>query len=224
MIAAIRERFTAEKSTADEGFGMAELAVYAVLSLVVLTIVASLFNAALDTRTQVTDLTQAAGVGQLIATSVEEGVRNANGPLGATDNIQKRGIKVDLTTATGQLLRARVAVGAQDGSIVWRCQAWFFSPVTGSVYSTTSDTLIADPVGFTQTGGVHTPTAGTNSWTVIGSGVQTDSKHPIFFGENNSGVVLYFNVVTTGEPLLLIPTTVVPRSLAAGGTGPDQCY
>ncbi len=202
---------------------MAELAVYAALSVVILTIVASLFKSSLDTRTQVTDMSTAAGVGQLIATSVAEGVRNANGPLGATDDDQKRGIKAELMTATGQLLRARVAVGAQNGSIVWRCQAWFFSPVTSSVYSTSSDQLIVDPVGFTQSGGVHAPTAGTNSWALVGSGVQL-ADVPVFFGANAQGVALHFNVATTEDPLLLIPTMVVPRSLAAGGTGPDTCF
>ena len=90
MITAFRRRITTLRAEPEGGFGMAELAIYAALSVVILTIVASLFKSSLDTRTQVTDMSTAAGVGQLIATSVAEGVRNANGPLGATDDDRRR--------------------------------------------------------------------------------------------------------------------------------------
>jgi hypothetical protein len=214
----------AERRASDEGFGMAELGIYAALSVVILTILATLFISSLRIREQVTDLTTAAGVGQVIASSVEEGVRNASGPLGAPDTEQQRGIKTEEQTLRGQLMRARVAVGAQDGSIVWQCQAWYFSLDTKSVYSATSDELIEDPVGFSEEGGVHEAEAGDGNWALLGSGVQLAPQTDVFFGADQDNVVLRFEVVADNERLILIPSTVVRRSGAAGGIGPDQCY
>lgn len=213
-----------ERKPNDEGFGLAELGIYASLSVIVLTILGTMFISTLRIRDQVTDLTTAAGVGQLIATSVEEGVRNSAGALGSTTAEEKLGIQSGLMTTRGQLMRARVAVGATDGTIEWRCQAWFFSLDTHSVYSTSSDEMIEDPIGFSDVGGVHAPEAGDEAWTLLGSGIYLTEDTALFFGSDDDHVILSFEVVADNESLILIPSTVVPRDGAAGGNGPDACY
>jgi Tfp pilus assembly protein PilW len=209
----------------DTGFGLAELAIYATLSVTVLTIVASIFFTTLNTRTQVTDLTRATGVGQLIASSVEEGVRNASGPSSTSDPIQKAGIKAELPTTHGQLLRARVAVGASNASIVWRCQAWFYSSDTGAVYSAVNAAgAIVDPVSFSVVDGSHVASSGTDNWQLLGDGIALPDGVTAFFGAGSDRVVLRFEVTAQEVSLVLIPSTVVKRTLAAGGTGPSACY
>ena len=221
-----------ERLRADDGFGLAELGIYAALSVVVLTICGSIFISTLKVRTQVVELTDAVSIGQLIATSVEEGVRNASGPPGATDATQRLGVKSEPATSFGQLLRARVAVGTDAGTVVWQCQAWFYSIDTRAVYASTNTTgLIDDPVSFSVVGGSHEASAGDDDWTLLGDGITFTEGHPQIFGTSTSGsqagqanVVLYFEVTKDGTSLVLIPTTVVNRKLEAGGTGPTTCY
>lgn len=227
MIRRIRERLAA-----DDGFGLAELGVYAVLSVIVLGIVGSVLITSIKTRIQVVEMTEAVGVGQLIANSVEEGVRNASGPPGAIDAQQRVGIQAGVVTADGQLLRARVAIGAIEGTVVWQCQAWFYSSTTEAVYAATNKTTsIADPVSFSVVNGIHTAQQGSDQWILLGEGVQiADAEHPLIFGSKSAGtgdqkaIILYFKVARSGTQLVFIPTTVVNRKLEAGGTGPTTCY
>lgn len=214
----------------DAGFSLAELGVYAVLAVTILLIVSSILINAFNTREQVTDLTDAVSVGQLIANSIEEGVRNASGPPGTVDAVQRLGVKSETVTATGQLLRARVAVGASGGTVEWQCQAWFYSPDTEAVYAATNATqAVTDPVSFSVIDAVHTPAVGSDNWVLLGEGIKLEVDHPAIFGTNTSSgtqarVVLYFEVVRDDVSLVLIPTTVVNRKLEAAGTGPSVCY
>lgn len=214
----------------DSGVSLAELMVYAVLSVVILLIVSNIMISSFRTRDKVTDLTTATSVGQLIANSVEEGVRNAAGPPGSTDALQKVGVKAEPVTATGQLLRARVAVGASAGTVAWQCQAWFYSFDTESVYATTNTAdVVVDPVSFSLVNGNHIAAAGSDTWILLGEGITLDADHSQFFGTSSSSptqakVQLYFRVTLNNTELVLIPTTVVNRKLEASGTGPSSCY
>jgi hypothetical protein len=209
----------------DAGFGLAELIVYAALAVVVLTLGGSMLISALSTRSQVTTLSEATSIGQLISGSIQEGVRNASGPPGTTDPEQRAGIKAEVTTARGQLLRARVAVGSANGTVVWRCQAWYFSSQTEAVYSAVNATeAVADPGGFAVVNGRHSPAAGADEWLLLGEGVRLAPDASAFFGAGNDRVVLRFMIVDDDVSLVLIPTTVVKRTLEAGGTGPTTCY
>jgi hypothetical protein len=215
----------------DEGFGLAELMVYSLLSILVITITGSLLIATITSQAAVESLTTASNEGQLIASSVEEGVRNASSSLSEVDLDYITGIRAEVPDTSGQLLRARVAVGAENGEIVWRCQAWYFSPETRAVYSAVDgDGVIDSPEGFTVVNGDHIPNAGDARWTLLGEGVvRTDAGSP-FFGYSGNRVVLNFKMtrqnLMTGDnvELVLIPSTVVKRELAAGGAGPDRCY
>lgn len=225
MMRAIRARL----APSDEGFSMVELLVYAMLSVVILSITGGMLIMSISTRIQVTDISQMSSTGQLIALSVQEGVRNASGPLTATTPEEQLGLSVGEMTATGQLMRARVAVGAVDGAIEWRCQAWFYSPETKAVYSAVDETgIIDDPVGFTETGNVHSPTAGSARWTLLGEGVEL-ADTLLFFGvgtgDDGESITLRFAMTNDEDVrLVLIPSTIIKRSLVAEGTGPDACY
>jgi hypothetical protein len=211
--------------TNDEGFGLAELGIYAVLSVTVLTIVASVFFTSLNTRTQVTNLNRATSVGQLIATSIEEGVRNASGPTSTSDPVQRNGIKNDPPTEFGQLLRARVAVGASNATIVWRCQAWFYSSDTNAVYAAVNDSgPVDDPISFSVVDGTHVASAGDDHWQLLGEGIGLPESTNAFFGSGSDSIILRFSVTADDVSLVLIPSTVVKRVVAASGTGPDACY
>jgi hypothetical protein len=209
----------------DAGFGLAELIIYSALAVVVLALGGSMLISSLTTRTQVTTLSEATSVGQLISGSIQEGVRNASGPPGTTDLEQRAGIKAEVTTARGQLLRARVAIGSTNGAVRWRCQAWYFSSETHAVYSAVNATgAVADPGGFGVVNGRHSPATGAENWLLIGEGVRLAPDASAFFGAGNDRVVLRFMIVDEDVSLVLIPTTVVKRTLEAGGTGPTTCY
>lgn len=210
---------------------LAELLIYTMLSLVVLAIGVGMFVGTASARTQVMSLTSAATSGELISRSIEEGVRNAGGKLGELDPVLAVGIKAepvtfasDGVTADSQLMRARVAVGSSDGSVVWQCRAWFYSGTAGAVFTTTNATgAVADPGNFTQSDGHYTAADGSN-WLLLGEGVTLPAGAAAFFGAGNSRVILRFQITQNDVSLVLIPNTVVQRSITANGTGPDTCY
>ena len=211
----------------DSGLGLIELLIYCMLLGVILAVTGGILISSLSAQRQVTGLTETADVGQLISRSVEEGVRNASGPLGATDPDQIIGIRAEPMTSAGQLLRARVAVGSAGGVVVWECQAWFYSPETESFYwATDTSNAVADPGGFSiQSGSAeHVADFGDASWILLGSGVELPAGSASFFGTAESQVTLRFTVKSEDVSLVLIPNTVVSRKPVVGGSGPTSCF
>jgi len=209
----------------DRGFSLAELIFASAFSIVIMLIVGGILVGAMNANKQVGSLTHAASTGQLIARSVESGVRNAAGPLGSTDPDQAAGMKAETVTANGQLFRARVAIGAAAGTVVWQCQAWFYSSTTGGVYWATSNAgAIADPVSFTVINGAGVAQVAGTNWKLLGDGVSMPTGVSAFFGAANKKVVLRFNVASENVSLVLIPSTVVQRTLHIAGTGPTACF
>lgn len=213
----------------QEGFSLVELLIYTLFIGVIFALAGGMLISAVSAQGQVTGYTEAADAGQLIARSVEEGVRNASGPAGEEDPNRIGGILAEpmLADQAGQLLRARVAVGANDGTVVWECQAWFYSAVTQSVYfARDADGAIADPGQFSvAANGAHVPDNAGASWLLLGSGVTLPADAPEFFGTAGGGrVVLRFEVARDNVSLVLIPNTVVARKPTLGGNGPDSCY
>ncbi|MET4638620.1 hypothetical protein [Mycetocola sp. 2940] len=199
-------------SDRESGMSLVELLVYSVLSIVVLTLVGSVLTAALRSEQQVRSLSEATSLGQLVSRSVEEGIRNASSidPPNESD-------------VNGELLRARVAIGASAGAVKWECQAWYFAPSTGSFYSARDDSgAIAAPTSLND--------LKSSPWTFLGKGIHRADGESAFFGwvgetAGNSGrVVLRFKVSSKGTDLVLIPNTVVRRLPATGGTGPATCF
>lgn len=219
-------RAALERVRRDEGMGLVELLIYSSLLVVIFTVAGGILISSIQAETQVRGLTETSNTGQLISRSVEEGVRNASGPLGELDPVQAKGILAEVMTTEGQLMRARVAVGAADGNITWECQAWFYSTTTTGFYTArNSSAAVADPTGFdVAANGAHEPRAGSDRWLLIGEGVRLEDGASTFFGAGDDSVILRFEVASENVSLVLIPNTVVQRKLAAGGTGPTVCY
>lgn len=216
---------TAPNSRDDSGLSLIELLVYCMLLGVILAVTGGILISSLSAQQQVTGLTETADVGQLISRSVEEGVRNASGPLGATDPDQIIGIRAEPMTSDGQLLRARVAVGATGGVVTWECQAWFYSPETESFYwARDASGAISNPGGFSVDAGQHVADDGDDAWILVGSGVELPTGSSTFFGTAESQVTLRFTVKAEDVSLVLIPNTVVSRKPVVGGTGPTACF
>lgn len=213
---------------ADAGINLVELLLYSFFLTAIFAVSGGLLISAISAQNQVTGFTEAADKGQLIARSIEEGVRNASGPAGAASPDEIDGIRAEAMTASpvGQLLRARVAVGAVDATVQWECQAWYYSGETGAVYFTRSSTgAIADPGNFSVVGGEHVPNAGSARWLLLGDGITLPADAPEFFGTSGQGrVVLKFEVASDDVSLVLIPNTVVTRKSTIGGTGPTACF
>jgi hypothetical protein len=220
MLQRLRDRLHSD----DSGISLVELIIYVALSVVILLICTTLFMSSLSARTQVTSYNNASSVGSLVAASVSEGVRNAQGPLGSSGQ-QLIGIQAEPMTSTGQLLRARVAIGATNGIVTWRCQAWFYSVVTKSMYSANSTSgAIPDPVSFQVSNGVHTPTVGSTHWALVGTGLDLPTGASQFFSTQGPTVTLKFQVSANGRDLLLVPSTIVKHTIGASGTGPTVCF
>ncbi len=221
----VRDRRASDES----GFSLVELLVYTLFIGVIFALAGGMLISALSAQGQVTGYTQAADAGQLIARSVEEGVRNASGAAGEEDAERIDGIRAEpmLADNAGQLLRARVAIGANDGTVQWECQAWFYSAPTESVYFARSTAgAVPDPGQFEVTAdGRHVADNSGGNWLLLGSGVRLPADAPEFFGTSGGGrVVLRFEVARDNVSLVLIPNTVVARKPTLGGEGPTSCF
>lgn len=88
----------------DSGMTLVELVVYGTLTVLLGTVIASVFASSLQAEATTRDRTEATGTAQLIGTSIQTSLRNSNG-----------------FDVAGGILRARVAVGSGEG---WECRAW----------------------------------------------------------------------------------------------------
>lgn len=216
----------------ESGFTLIELMIASLIGVLVLLTAGAILTSMLKAQNQVDGLTTAATAGQLVSRSVEEGVRNAAGPIGSTDPVQAVGIKAEPvtdTTTRSQLLRARVATGTDDGTVTWQCDAWYYDGTTHTVAWARSSTEINSPGGFAWTNTSHTGIAPVTaqagvSWTMLADDITLPDDATQFFGSGDSQVRLNFEVSNGQVSLVLIPNTVVQRTLAAEGTGPTQCY
>lgn len=106
----------------EAGISLVEVIMYSTLTVLVLTVVGSLFFVGFQTQAVAGDRDAATGVAQVVATSLQRSVSNSSA------------VQVTDTTA-----RARVATGATG----WRCEAWALTPDHTLVYRT-SDAAITD--------------------------------------------------------------------------------
>ncbi|SEM88099.1 type II secretion system protein [Cryobacterium luteum] len=182
----------ASASTAPEsGFTLIELLVYVSFAVVILVIVGGMLISSVGTERDVRSTTEATNLGQLISRSVQSGVRNAS---------QVSLQNIDDT----QLLVARTAGSA--ASVVWACQAWFYTPAAGgSVYTkrTSPASLIAAPGGDLA------------SWIKLGEGVSTNGS--AVFGGVNDRITIALDLEAGTQPSVIVNTTVTPRTLATVG-------
>jgi prepilin-type N-terminal cleavage/methylation domain-containing protein len=181
---------TCGPAVADDGFTLIELMIASALAVVVLLIVGGLFTNSLTTSARVQKDTQSTSVGQLIATSVETGVRNASA------------VQVIVEPDGSQLLLARTA-GA-GASLTWSCKAWYYSKPDRAVYTTTTTPPTQITVPANGPGG---------SWTLLSNGVDpTDTATGQVISTTGTSVNLDYRVTAVGAPAVLIDTNIQPRN------------
>lgn len=172
----------------DAGFTLSELAVYgALLGLVLTTAAGILISGTIAERT-VRTVVGASTESQLVADSIETGIRNASG------------YSVTVPSTGTQLLRARVAQGTT--SVVWNCAAWYYTPnlSNGSIWYKTSTTAIANPT----TGNIAT-------WTLLVDDVRPLTGTTVFsIGANQ--LSFSFQTLAGTDPPASISSSATSRA------------
>lgn len=197
-------RWQALVARPEGGFSLVELLIYAVLSVLVLTVVAGIVMNGVRVQKSVQSITTATATATTITRSLQQGIANADGVGNAA------GFSV---SSGGQLLQARTATVASDGTPTWRCAAWYYSPTTSILYtkSSTSGT-VAGPAG--------TPDS---SWTVLGTGIGVPSGSQAFTATSSTVVAVSLTVASTGtRPVVITTSQQSTQSDSAGA--PTTCF
>lgn len=181
----------------ERGFTLVELLIYSMLLMIVLAIVGSMLVSTVTTSKKVDSVTTASTAAQLVADSVERGIRNSS--------------DFHLTTPTGtdQLLVARTAQGGS--TINWVCAAWYYSAAGGGTirHTTSTTTIPAAPTAADLAG-----------WTLLDTGVAPASGTAIF-SATGSAVTVSFKGLAGNNAPVAISSSVFSR---AGSTGVPACY
>ena len=182
----------------DDGLTLIETIVYALLLVVVVAIVAGIMISGTRTQASVSTLNTATTSGQLAATSVQNGIRNARA-------------FVLKTYGSDQLV---VASTVPSGATTTpACYAWYFSSSTGTLrYTKLTAAIAAQPSAATVA-----------SWTLLASSVTTNGGPTIFARASSSDPMLSIAFATTagaGKPVQF--TSSVVSRLA--GTDISSCY
>lgn len=176
--------------------GLIELLVYSMLMLVVLGVVGGFLVVLLNVQREVVNTSSAAASSQLVANTVETGIRNATAFNLTTQN------------TSDQMLVARSADSGE--TIRWVCVAWYYSTAgTGSVRYLRS------------TGPIGVPNAGElSSWTLLGDGISPTLGAGIF-SVTGTRLSLNFSEHVAGDPPVTISTMVSPRG---GSWKGEPCF
>jgi prepilin-type N-terminal cleavage/methylation domain-containing protein len=115
----------------DRGFTLIELLASSLIFAAIFTVIGSIFISLVRTQESVEATTQTTNVGQLIARSIDDGIRNSSG--------------FQLSTiGDDQLLTARTA--SSGAALTWTCVAWYYAAGgDGSIRTFSSSTAIATP-------------------------------------------------------------------------------
>jgi len=181
----------------ERGFTLVELLVYGMLLVLVLAIVGSMLASMSTTSKAVNSVTAASTAAQLVADSVERGIRNSS--------------DFHLTTPAGtdQLLVARTAQAG--ATVTWLCAAWYYSPAAGGTirYTTSTTAIPAIPTA-----------ANLANWTLLDTGVAPASGTSVF-SANGAALTIAFNGLAGSNSPVAISSSAVSR---AGSTGVPACY
>ena len=161
--------------------------IYTALSLVVLGIVGGILIVSLTTQQSVTTTSLAASSAQLVADTVETGIRNSTA--------------FTLTTqpSGNQFLVARSAGAGSSPS--WECVAWYYTAgASGSVHYLHRATSIAAP-----------SSSDLASWTLLGAGISPTQGSTIFSG-STTVLSLNFKESSPGNPTVTIATSVTSQA------------
>jgi hypothetical protein len=127
--------------------------------------------------------TQATSGGQLVAQSIDKGVRNATW--------------IDLTAASGEYFLT-VRTASSTAVVTYSCQAWYITPA-GAAYMRTSPTKITKPVAGNVTG-----------WTLLSTGIQQSGSSSIL-SRSGREIAMSFEVDAGDAPDVLISTSALSR-------------
>lgn len=209
---------TSEKARDDAGFTLIELMVYAILAVIVMSIVGGVIITTVRVQRTTTSISSATDEVQLAATTITDSVRNASGIDALTQ------------TTAGQLLRARVASTTQTGpasapvtSTTWKCYGWYYSIKSSTLYMASSATsMIAAPT--LSSTGVPTSTG----WTALASGVTTPSGtgKTVPFDDAGGSKLLTLNLLVASADASKIRISTSSQVSAQSGTGsvPTTCF
>lgn len=178
----------------EQGLGLIELMIYAAFSLVVLGMVGSIFIVMLTTQQNVLTTNSSAASAQLVATTIETGIRNSTAFALTTE------------PSGNQFLVARSAGSGANPS--WQCIAWYYS-VDGSLRYHRSDSAITAP-----------SSGELSSWTLLGTGLVPTQGTTIFSG-SQAVLNLDFQARNPGTPTVTIATSVSPQ---AGPVESAPCF
>lgn len=172
----------------ERGITLIELMIGSMLSLIVLAIVGGMLINSLSAERIVSDSTQASNTGQLVATSITRGVRDAD-MLALTEPVPG-----------AQMLVGRVA-GTDDRPAALVCQAWYFAD--GEVRMMRSTTAIAAPTA-----------AQLATWTLVGDGMKQVASDPIItltVTPTERRVDIELDASVAGNPPVRVSTSAVSR-------------
>jgi hypothetical protein len=171
------------EESSEAGFSLVELMVYAILGVLALVMVGGILIQSLQVQNRVGTTNSAASSGQLVAASVERGVRTSTTVAWSS-------------SASGELLVART--NNSVGAVSCGYDAWYWANAgTGAMYYTTSASAITEP----SSGQLAT-------WTKLATGIQK-SGTTLIFTVSGQQVAVRFNVAIGTDTPLPIKTTAV---------------
>jgi prepilin-type N-terminal cleavage/methylation domain-containing protein len=191
----------ANRLRTDDGFTLIELLVSALLIVVVLSVIGGLMFSTMKAQGTVSTVTSATTQGQLVSSSIENGIRNAS--VGISPNAYK------LTTPSGtdQLLIALV-VGS-GATITSTCSAWYYSASTQSIRFKNSASAITAPTAAALT-----------SWTLLSTGV-TPTAGSSIFALSGPSLSFAFRQAAANNSYVSFSSTISSRT---GMTGSSPCF
>ena len=144
----------------DAGFTMVELIVASMISIIMLTIIGSLFLKTIQTQSAVTDTTQTSNDAKVVFDDLQAAVRLAV----ETDVRSSSAMGVEPLDGRGDvlILKTRATQGAVLDVATWRCVAWFLDA---------SDQLHKRTVPA-QSSGVPATAVDPAAWPVVARGVK----------------------------------------------------
>ena len=176
------------------GFTLIELVVSMSLMVVVSVVIGSILITTLNSESTVRTSTQATSQGQLIAQSIDKGVRNASwisNPVA-----QDGSYFLTVHTATG------------GATVSWECRAWFLTIAGGgAAYTRTSTAAIARPTAGDLSG-----------WTLLATGLQADGTTAMLKRTTDNEVIITFQMDAGDAQNIRVQTSSLSRQINTGSS------
>jgi Tfp pilus assembly protein PilW len=169
--------FAARLRRDESGVTLAEVIVVFLLSVVVLSTVGGIYISTIRVQQVVGAMTGTTTQGQLVANSLDRGIRNASA------------FQITTLPSGDQVVRARSLDGSTSG--LWVCMAWYYVKADGG-----SIRSIRGADG--QVIAVPTSSALAN-WSLLASGVKPSAGATVFSTDPATTTVLAVDFTTTGK-------------------------